>query len=191
MAVARRAEFLVCRRELPRMRLPNLVPAAPIEVQFLPDLTRRGGKLQSGGTGGVEVHAGSFLRERRIVLESALFEQRAELRRILIHELFHFVWMRLGNPARVSWETILAVEFDGRARGELGWSAEWRKADLPPEARRKRGIAWREYACESFCDSAAWHYAGLADHDEFTLGMKWRMRRRGFLELLEQWPLAL
>jgi hypothetical protein len=37
--------------------------------------------------------------------------------------------------------------------------------------------AWRRYACESFCDSAAWLFAGLRDHDEFTLALRFRRQR--------------
>src|SRR5689334_11369152 len=52
------------------------------------------------------VHGGSFLRERRIALDCT----RAELPRILVHELFHFVWLRLGNPLRRSYEDLLRQE---------------------------------------------------------------------------------
>jgi hypothetical protein len=51
----------------------------------------------------------------------------------------------------------------------LGWSAEWRKNKLRITDVRARTPAWRRYACESFCHSAAWLYAGLAKHGEYTL----------------------
>ncbi len=56
--------------------------------------------------------------------------QPRELARILVHELFHFAWVRLGNPARRSYEALVREEWKRRARGELGWSAESRKRAL-------------------------------------------------------------
>ncbi len=123
--------------------------------------------------GGQEVHAATFIRRRRIILDSALAGQDAELARILIHELFHFVWVRLGNGVRRGYGALLLLELRAGARGELGWSAEMRKQDL----RSQDGKQWREYACESFCDTAAWLYAGLQRHDEFTLSARFRQRR--------------
>jgi hypothetical protein len=127
------------------------------------------------------VHAGSFLRERRIAFDCT----RAELPRIFIHEMFHFVWLRAGNPVRREFEELVAAERKAGARGELGWSAEWRKAALRDADVRGRTRFWREYCCESFCDTAAWLYAG-GRHPEFTLGRHCRKRRarwfRGVLE---------
>ena len=74
--------------------------------------------------------AGSFLRERRIAFDCT----RAEFPRIFVHELFHFVWLRLGNRARRAFEALVEGELAAGARGELGWSAEWRKSAL----RRRR-----------------------------------------------------
>ena len=122
---------------------------------------------------GQEVHAATFIRQRRIVLDGALLASREELRRILIHELFHFVWVRLSNGQRDGYESALKNEWNAHARGELGWSAEMRKVDLKSPA----GRAWREYACESFCDTAAWMYSGVKRHDEFTLAQRYRERR--------------
>jgi hypothetical protein len=127
------------------------------------------------------VHAGSFLRERRIAFDCTA----AELPRIFIHELFHFVWLRAGNGVRRSFERMIEGEWKERARGELGWSAEWRKLALDDAAVRARTRRWREYCCESFCDTAAWLYGG-GQHPEFTLGLRCRKRRarwfRGVLE---------
>ena len=64
-------------------RLPGL-SGTPIRLQRASGLRDRRGP----------VHAGSFLRERRIVFDCT----QAEFPRILVHELFHFVWLRLGNP---------------------------------------------------------------------------------------------
>jgi hypothetical protein len=124
------------------------------------------------------VHAGSFLRERRIVFDCT----RAEFPRIFAHEVAHFIWLRLGNGPRLSYEGLLTGEIERRAAGELGWSAEWRKSalsapDIPARTRR-----WREYCCESFCDTAAWMYSGIASHEEFTLSAALRRARRAWFE---------
>ncbi len=150
---------------------------APIEVRFAPHLTVHRGKLLSGVDAGQPVLAGSFLRRREIVLDADLIDDDAERARILIHEIFHFVWLRLGNPSRAAWGEVIEAERKAHARGELGWSSEWRKRELAP---------WPEYVCESFCDSAAWLYAGLPDHDEFTLAVRWRDKRRAWFEQLIQ-----
>jgi hypothetical protein len=110
---------------------------------------------------------------RTIYLDPCLLEKKGEFERILVHEIFHFAWVRLGNPLRRDWERLLASELRARVRGELGWSAEWRKAKL-----KAQDPAWRRYVCESFCDTAARLYAGLRKHDEFTLPAR-AVRRRG------------
>jgi hypothetical protein len=120
------------------------------------------------------VYAGSFLRERRIAFNC----NRAEFPRVFIHELFHFAWLRLGNPARLAYEQLLAGELGCGASGELGWSAEWRKLALNRRDIDTRTRQWREYCCESFCDTAAWIYSNLPDHEEFTLANRFRLRRR-------------
>lgn len=119
---------------------------------------------------------------RVIHLDPCLLEQRGEFERILVHELFHFAWVRLGNPLRREWEQVLAREVRERVRGELGWSAEWRKAKLKIRDVQGRTPAWRRYACESFCDSAARLYAGLTKHDEFTLPARAVRRRAEWME---------
>jgi len=127
---------------------------------------------------GGPAHAATFLRRRRMVLEEALMADADDFARIFVHELFHFVWLRLGNPKRRSYERLLASELQHKVRGELGWSAEWRKNKLEPRDWRKRTRQWREYCCESFCDTAAWRYAGVRRHEEFTLATAVRMARR-------------
>ncbi len=122
------------------------------------------------------VHAGAFLRERRIALNCL----RAEFPRIFVHEVAHFIWLRLGNPARRSYEEVVRAEMAGRARGELGWSAEWRKNALRAEDIAGRTRGWREYCCESFCDTAAWMYGGMERHAEFTLSARWRGGRQSW-----------
>jgi hypothetical protein len=143
----------------------------PIRVRFVHDLSIHG-----------PIHAGSLLRERRILLETTLAADPAEFARIFVHEWFHFVWLRLGNPRRLSYERLLEHEIAGKARGELGWSAEWRKDALDRSDRLDRTRRWREYVCESFCDSAAWLYADAGCHPEFTLPARFRRGRREWFE---------
>jgi hypothetical protein len=125
------------------------------------------------------VHAGSFLRERRIAFDCT----RAEFPRIFIHEVAHFVWLRLGNALRRSFEDVVRAEIAGRAKGELGWSAEWRKLALTSADAERRTRRWREYCCESFCDTAGWLYSGIGRHEEFTLGQAGRSGRRRWFEV--------
>ncbi|MEZ5403469.1 MAG: hypothetical protein R2729_27560 [Bryobacteraceae bacterium] len=161
-------------------RLRSVVPTVapiewdrPIRIQFRDSLA-----TPSGG----EVHAASHLRNRIVMLDPALRSDRPELSRIAVHEAFHFAWLRLGNPARRSFELVLAAERKRRARGELGWSAESRKLALRATDVRNRTRAWREYVCESFCDTAAWLYAGLRQHPEFTLAPRFSRQRRAWFE---------
>jgi hypothetical protein len=157
-------------------RLPPIA-GEPIHIEQVRGLRDRRGPI----------HAGSFLRQRRIAFDCTA----AELPRIFVHELFHFIWLRLGNPARLSFEQLLADEWWRRARGELGWSAEWRKRVLGDEQVRRRGRVWREYCCESFCDTAAWMYAG-GRHREFTLSQHCRKRRaQWFRQVLEARNLSI
>lgn len=158
-------------------RLPDF-SGTPIRLQRASGLRDRRGP----------VHAGSFLRERRIAFDCT----QAEFPRILVHELFHFVWLRLGNPSRHSWEALLGAEWRRGRRGELGWSAQWRKEALSAADLDRRSRAWRLYCCESFCDTAAWLYSGVARHQEFTLaGNPRRTRRRWFLATIETGRLSL
>src|SRR5436190_8355759 len=96
-------------------RMPSLA-GLPISVEMVRNLRDRRGP----------VHGVSFLRERRIALDCT----RAEFPRIFVHEVAHFVWLRLGNAARIAYENLLRAELAARGRGELGWSAEWRKDAL-------------------------------------------------------------
>jgi hypothetical protein len=126
-------------------------------------------------------HASTSIPGRLILLDSGVLRTRGEFERILIHELFHFVWVRLSNERRRAWEDVLREEIAQRARGELGWSAEWRKEKLVADSAKRRDPRWRRYACESFCDTAAWMYSGVGVHEEFTLGaVRRKMRQRWF-----------
>ena len=104
-------------------------------------------------------------------------------RLILLHELFHFVWLRLGNSARRDFGSILRDERQRGARGELGESSEVKKQLLSCHASDS---AWRDYVCESFCDTAAWLYAGVAESDIFQLGKRWRNGRQAWFEAAER-----
>lgn len=144
-----------------------------ILISARPDLRCSRGKIVTGR--GTPVHAATFIRQRLIVLDAGLLESDAELRRIVLHELFHFVWVRLGNPVRRSFEQLLAGQRS--SRGELGWSSEYRKQELTPRDVRLRSRKWRKYCCESFCDTAAYLYARSRRHAEFTLPERQRRKR--------------
>lgn len=147
-------------------RLPPL-SGAPIRIENTPGLRDRRGP----------VHAGSCLRKRRIAFDCT----RDEFPRIFVHELFHFVWLHAGNPLRRSYEDLLRAEYAAGAASELGWSAEWRRQGISLAHIRARSRRWRDYCCESFCDTAAWLYSGVRRHPEFNLSRGFRrLRRRWF-----------
>lgn len=144
---------------------------------MLPPLTGRPIRVELRRSLGHRLAAASIPR-RLILLDAEVLHRRGDFERILIHEIFHFVWVRLPNSTRRDWELVLASEIRSQASGELGWSAEWRKAKLKASDPLRRTPAWRRYACESFCDSAGWLHADLRKHDEFTLAPGFRRRRR-------------
>jgi hypothetical protein len=148
-----------------------------VGLRFWPALTADRRRLYSNRPHGQPVYAGSFIRKREIVLDQELKHQPRELARILVHELFHFAWVRLGNPTRRSYEALVRAEWKRRARGELGWSAESRKRVLSNGSPRINPPQWRDYLCESFCDTAAWIYSGVRRHPEYTLAARHRNRR--------------
>jgi hypothetical protein len=134
-------------------------------------LTAHRGKLLSATPNrGTPVHAASFIRRREIVFESELVG-KAALPQIVVHEIFHFVWVRLGNFKRASYASLLAEEQSNGARGELGESAAVRKKSAPGS---------RDYICESFCDTAAWMYAPRPRAADATLARRWRERRKSW-----------
>jgi hypothetical protein len=163
--------------EAVRRRLPTFAGRA-VQVRFLPSLSAGRRKLYSNRPAGQPVYAATFIRQRKMVLDRELKRKPRELVRILIHELFHFAWVRLGNKKRREYETLLRQEWKRHARGELGWSAQSRKLALPRNLPATHNLSgWREYVCESFCDTAAWLYSRLRDHREFTLAERHRKRR--------------
>jgi hypothetical protein len=172
----------------------------------LPPLSGRPIRVELRPSLGPHLAATSIPR-RLILLDAELLRTRDDFDRILVHEIFHFAWVRLSNQTRRGWEAVLQSELNPRAardvsrhelgrgelgrgelgrgelgRGELGWSAEWRRQKLARADPASRSPAWRRYVCESFCDSAAWLYAGLRDHDEFTLAPLYRHRRRTWFQ---------
>jgi hypothetical protein len=151
---------------VPAARLPKLA-GRPIFVRIRRSL-------------GPHLAATSILR-REVLLDAETLKP-PEFERILVHEIFHFAWVRLSNAMRRDWERILTLEFQQHAHGELGWSAEWRKNKLASRDVTVRSRAWRLYACESFCDTAAWCFAGLREHEEFTLAARFRRLRRAWFE---------
>ena len=114
-----------------------------------------------------------------MVFEAGLLSNPAALRFIFVHELFHFVWVRLGNKKRDEYSRLLASEFANKARGELGESSAVKKAELRirPALSRASKI-WRDYVCESFCDSAACIFTDGPVHDGCKLGKGWTALRR-------------
>lgn len=146
---------------------------------MLPPLTGRPIRVELLRSLGEQLAAASIPR-RVVLLDSEVLLHRGDFERVLVHEIFHFAWLRLPNATRRGWEQVLAVELARRAPGELGWSAELRKRKLKSFDSRRRTLAWRRYACESFCDSAAWLYAGLRRHREFTLPSQYRRPRRAW-----------
>ncbi len=154
--------------------LPDLF-GGEIRVSALPHLKAHRGQLVSGRERpGMPVHAASFIRHRRIVLETQLLIRPQKLRMIVAHEVFHFVWARLGNRLRAEYAALVMAELKAGARGELGESSEGWKLDIPA------GGDLKNYVCESFCDTAAWLYSGARRNPEITLAPRWRNRRRAW-----------
>lgn len=139
----------------------------------------RGVLVSADGSSGTAVYAAAFVRQRRIILEAALLAAPKTFRLILVHELFHFVWPRLGNQLRQSFGVMISEEWQKGARGELGESSAVRKELFRSSASVR---VWRDYVCESFCDTAAWLYAGERSSNLFTLRPRWRERRRTWFE---------
>ena len=146
------------------------IKGGPILLEFRPQLTAYRGKLLSGVPDrGCAVHAATFLRERRIVLEDVLLKDSGRMQSILIHELFHFVWWGLGHSSRHSYTLLIRQEIDKGARGELGESSAVAKARLRSSDSELSTARWKNYVCESFCDTAAWIYGARRTNPSATL----------------------
>ncbi len=158
-------------------RMPEL-RGRRIYVRYRPALTAWRGKLLSNSMKGDRVYAGAFLSKRRIVLEEQMLRTPRVLERIFIHEVFHFVWTRLGNPLRKKFELLVLAEIEGGTRGDLGWSAESLKNGLTAADRRLRTRKWKYYLCEAFCDTAGWFFGSTRRYAEMTLDKPGRATRR-------------
>ena len=163
-------------------RMPELRGRC-IHVRYRPGLTAWKGKLLSNALKGDAVYAGAFLQKRRIVLEEQMLKTPRVLERIFVHEVFHFVWSKLGNPLRQSFEKLILAEMETGTKGDLGWSAESLKLGLTKADRENRSRRWRYYLCEAFCDTAGWVFGSARKYSEMTLTKKHRdTRRRWFRE---------
>jgi hypothetical protein len=163
----------------------------PISISFLPDLAVSRQHLLPAAPGrGTPIYGASFIRQRRIVFDQDLIRNERLLRFIAAHEIFHFVWARLGNRKRTEFADILRAEIASGARGEMGESSELKKTELSPRHRHQRRTGppagptslrrWREYVCESFCDTAAWLYGDRSI--KTTLAKRWLARRIAWFE---------
>src|SRR3954447_3092111 len=160
------------------MGLPVL-PSSPIFVDILPQLTASRGKLLSGQPVGTAVHAASFIRNRSITLESALLSRPNTAKLIFVHEIFHFVWARLSNSRRREFSHLLVSEIRRGAAGELGESSAVKKSGvLRGNSVDSTSRRWRDYVCESFCDTAAFAFATVAECEDFTLADRWKGVRK-------------
>jgi hypothetical protein len=174
-------------------RMPDL-RGEVIHVTFRPMLTAYRGKLLSKSHKGDAVYAGSFLRKRRIVLEEQMLKTPRVLERIFVHEVFHFVWSKASKSLRESYEDLIAREVAKGRPGELGWSAECLKIKLTPGDRAERSRRWKDYLCESFCDSAGWYFGTARRYSEMTLDRESRRTRINWLRaniVDRQRPLAI
>jgi hypothetical protein len=163
-------------------RMPEL-RGLPIRVRYRPRLTAWRGQLLSKSHKGDAVYAGCFIRKRRIVLDASMLRTPRVLERIFVHEVFHFVWSKLDRATRQSWDALIRAEVRRGVSGELAWSAESMKNRVTPADMRQRTIRWKDYLCESFCDTAAWHFATVRRYSENTLDPETKQARR-------EWVLA-
>ncbi|MBI4465463.1 MAG: hypothetical protein HY647_12220 [Acidobacteria bacterium] len=183
----RQLEFWI--RRLPLaflMRMPHLKLAIAERLSLVRGTVRINETVVAAkATPGTHTHAVSYIVEQYVILEESLFSSRVELGRILYHELCHFLWPRLGNPKRQEFAALLEREFHRGTRGELGYSSEWRKQKMGTtdgvqlqEVRSQ--LLWRDYVCESFCDTGSFVLLGSerrATHSEYTLSSAARKRR--------------
>lgn len=100
--------------------------------------------------------AASFLARREIVFSLELLDDAPALVEIFAHEIYHFVWRRLGNVERASWAELLANESKPK---HAGLSSRLRFESF---AGRGTDRQWKDYLCEAFCDTAASMTGGAA-----------------------------
>lgn len=153
--------------------LPPLL-GAPLRVDVRPCLTACSGELLwNQPQRGHSVFAASFIRKREIIVEEELLNVSLLLRGILLHEIFHFAWVRAGNEVRRNYAALLNEEVSRGARSELGESSEVSKRRLAGTDESDR---WKHYVCESFCDTAAWYFSSNLI-EPVGLARRWRSRR--------------
>ncbi len=162
-----------------------------ISLEIQARLSAYRGRLFSCTDRGTPVYAASFIRCRSIVVESALLRKPRLLRAILVHELAHFVWTRLGNLAREEFSALLREERLRGARGELGESAAVYKAALSESAVIKNSKQWRDYVCESFCDTTSAFFGSRALYLGPRLAQRFVQRRQKWFteHLRDYWRL--
>jgi hypothetical protein len=118
------------------------------------------------------------MRERRIVFDAELAADPQEFARIFVHEVFHFVWLRLGNPRRWSYEALLREEM--RAARAASWAGPRSGASIALAARD----AWRAApgaGANTSARASATQRPGsfrASAHPEYTLARRFRERRR-------------
>lgn len=159
------------------LRLPEL-HGRPITVTYRPRLTAYKGRLLSESSKGKSVYAGSFLRRRTITLDDCLLRTPRVWERIFAHEVGHFIWSRLPAALRESYTQLVHGEIRQGERGELGWSAESIKLRLLPADPLLGNTRWKNYVCESFCDTAGWVFGSARTYAELTLPAGLRELRR-------------
>ncbi len=122
-------------------RLPHL-RGEPIWLSVKPQLTAHRGKLLSKTPGkGVAVHAASFIRLRRIVVAEELLSTSDIFRLIVAHELFHFAWVRLGNPLAA---IVRLLTRRGNPSGSSGRNGGIGRGSKVAVARKLAGLRLRE-----------------------------------------------
>ena len=164
----------------------------PVRVEYRPKLTAWRGQLLSKSHKGDVVYAGCFIRKRRIVLDAGMLRTPKVLERIFVHEVFHFVWSKLNHATRHSWDTLIRSEMERGVRGEFAWSAESAKHRVTAQDIAGRTRRWKDYLCESFCDTAAYCFGNTRPHSEMTLAPVVRRSRRMWVaEYLTERPLPI
>ena len=103
------------------------------------------------------------------------------LERIFVHEVFHFVWSKLNHATRRSWDSLIRAEMENGVRGEFAWSAELAKQRVTPDSMANHTRRWKDYLCESFCDTAAYCFGNTLPHSEMTLDSFTRRSRRAWV----------
>ena len=97
---------------------------------------------------GDEIFAASFLARREIVFALELLDDASALVEVFAHEIYHFVWRRLGNVERANWAALLGGEAVPK---HAGLSSQLRFETFQNSGKDRH---WKDYVCEAFCDTA-------------------------------------